>query len=486
MKKLIYALALCGILSAQMACSSGGSDDGGTNPNPNPNPNPATNEVDFYLTTGDQASKLQLQSTVLDFGTTGTVYPTVIEVDPATTYQTIDGFGYTLTGGSVQVINTLTSAKKQELLNDLFGSTGIGVSYLRVSIGASDLSATTYTYDDLPAGQTDPTLASFSLAPDAALVAMLKEILAINPNIKIIATPWSAPLWMKSNNSFVGGSLKPEYYSNYAQYFVKYIQAMAAEGITITAVTPQNEPLHDGNNPSMKMEATEQRDFIKNNLGPAFQAAGITAKIIAYDHNPDPQGAGTAYATTVLSDAGASQYVDGSAWHLYAGEISTLSLIHNAFPQKNIYFTEQYTGSAGDFSYDLKWHLRNVLIGSMRNWSKTAMEWNLANDGSMGPHTNGGCTDCKGAITVVSSENYQKNLAYYIIAHASKFVPAGSVRIASTANASINNVAFKRPDGKTVLIAENDTNADITFNIKKNGEWVGVLLKASSVGTFVW
>jgi glucosylceramidase len=482
MKKLVYALALCGILSAQMACSSGGSDDGGTDPNPNPNPNPGTNEVEFYLTKGDQTAKLQLQSTVLDFGTTGSIYPTVIEVDPATTYQTIDGFGYTLTGGSVQVINSLTAAKKQELLTDLFSSTGIGVSYLRVSIGASDLNASPFTYDDLPAGQTDPTLANFSLAPDAALVAMLKSILAINPDIKIIATPWSAPVWMKDNNSFVGGNLKAEYYNAYAQYFVKYVQGMAAEGITVTAVTPQNEPLNPNNNPSMLMQATNQRDFIKNNLGPAFAAAGITTKIIAYDHNADV----TSYATTVLSDAGASQYVDGSAWHLYAGDISALSVVHNAFPQKNIYFTEQYTGSNGDFSGDLKWHLKNVLIGGMRNWSKTALEWNLANDGGYGPHTNGGCTDCKGAITIVSSETYQKNVAYYIIAHASKFVPAGSVRIASTANASINNVAFKRPDGKTVLIAENDTNADITFNIKKSGEWLAVLLPASSVGTFVW
>lgn len=483
MKKLVYAVALCGILSAQVACSSGGSDDGGENTGPvNPNPNPGTNEVEFYLTKGDQTASLQLQSTVLDFNTTGSIYPNVIEVDNNTTYQTIDGFGYTLTGGSVQVMNTLTAAKKQELLNDLFSSSGIGVSYLRLSIGASDLSAAPFTYNDLPAGQTDASLSNFSLAPDAALIAMLKQILAINPNIKIIATPWSPPVWMKTNNSFVGGSLKPEYYSAYAQYFVKYIQGMAAEGITITAVTPQNEPLHGGNNPSMVMQATEQRDFIKNNLGPAFAAAGITTKIVAYDHNADV----TSYATTVLSDATASQYTDGTAWHLYAGDISALSTVHNAFPQKNIYFTEQFTGSTGDFAGDLKWHLKNVIIGSIRNWSKNALEWNLATDGSYGPHTDGGCTTCKGAVTIVSSENYQKNLAYYIIAHASKFVPAGSVRIASTANTTINNVAFKRPDGKTVLIAENDTNANITFTIKKNGEWVGVLLPGSSVGTFVW
>jgi len=473
-KFLLFA-SIIGILTSCAQSSDGSS--------PDPEPTPITNDVSFWLTKGNGTVKLEKQTTVLGFNTSNNVYPN-IEVNESQTYQTVDGFGYTLTGGSVQVINQLSASKKQELLQELFGSSvnSISVNYLRISIGASDLNSTVFSYNDMPAGQTDVNLTNFSLTPDAALIQMLKDILVINPNIKIMATPWSPPVWMKSNGSSIGGSLLPQYYSVYAQYFVKYIQGMQAEGIHIDAVTPQNEPLHPGNNPSLLMLATEQAAFIKNNLGPAFQAAGITTKIVTYDHNCDnPQ-----YPMTVLSDSGANAFTDGSAFHLYAGDISALSTVHNAFPTKNLYFTEQYTASTGSFDGDLKWHVKNVIVGSMRNWSKTALEWNIANDATFGPHTNGGCTTCKGAITVTGNFSYERNVAFYIIAHASKFVPAGSVRIASTQSGSLYNVAFKTPDGKKVLIVENDGVSPAIFNIKYNGKWVAASLEAGSVGTFVW
>jgi glucosylceramidase len=400
-------------------------------------------------------------------------------------FQTIDGFGYTLTGGSAQVINQLNTQKRQELLKELFGTNdnSIAISYLRISIGASDLNAAPFTYDDLPSGQTDMNLDNFSLAPDKTdLIPMLKEIVAINPNIKIMATPWSPPVWMKDNNGFVGGSLKPEYYAVYAKYFVKYIQTMKAEGIAIDAVTPQNEPLHPGNNPSMLMIALHQADFIKNHLGPAFKTANLSTKIVAYDHNCNKPE----YPIAVLNDPGANPYVDGSAFHLYEGDISALSTVHSAFPNKNIYFTEQYTSSTGSFEGDLKWHVKNVIIGSMRNWSKTALEWNLANNASFGPNTPGGCTTCKGALTINSSDSFTRNVGYYIIAHASKFVPSGSVRISSNFSGNLNNVAFKTPSGKKVLIVENDGNTSEIFNIKYNGNWITTSLEAGSVGTYIW
>ncbi|WP_231557105.1 glycoside hydrolase family 30 beta sandwich domain-containing protein [Flavobacterium sp. AED] len=454
------------------------------NPTPKPTPPVAVNEVDFWLTKGNQTVNLQKQTSILAFGTTYNNYAT-IEVDDSQTFQSIDGFGYTLTGGSAQVINLLNTQKRQELLQELFGANGnsIAISYLRISIGASDMNATPFTYDDLPSGQTDMNLDNFSLAPDKTdLIPMLKEIVAINPKIKIMATPWSPPVWMKDNANFIGGSLKSEYYGIYAQYFVKYIQKMKAEGITIDAITPQNEPLHPGNNPSMLMLASQQADFIKNNLGPAFQAANLTTKIVAYDHNCNKPE----YPIAVLNDSGAYPFVDGSAFHLYEGDISALSTVHNAFPNKNLYFTEQYTSSTGSFEGDLKWHVKNVVIGSMRNWSKTALEWNLANNASFGPNTPGGCTTCKGALTINSSDNFTRNVGYYIIAHASKFVPAGSVRIASTISGNLNNVAFKTPSGKNVLIVENDgSNAEI-FNVKYNGNWVTTSLESGSVGTFIW
>ncbi|MDD2675375.1 MAG: glycoside hydrolase family 30 beta sandwich domain-containing protein [Flavobacterium sp.] len=479
--KFLVVLTLTLLMSK---CSPSGDT---VDPAPTPTPNPpaaVTNEMDFWLTKGNQSVTLQKQISVLAFGTTVNNYAN-IEVDDTKTFQTIDGFGYTLTGGSAQVINQLNSQKRQELLKELFGSdaNSIAISYLRISIGASDLNATPFTYDDLPSGQIDVNLDNFSLAPDKTdLIPMLKEIVAINPNIKIMATPWSPPVWMKDNNGFIGGSLKPEYYAVYAKYFVKYIQTMKAEGITIDAVTPQNEPLHPGNNPSMLMLALQQAEFIKNHLGPAFKAANLSTKIVAYDHNCNKPE----YPIAVLNDPGANPYVDGSAFHLYEGDISALSTVHNAFPNKNIYFTEQYTASTGSFDGDLKWHVKNVIIGSMRNWSRTALEWNLANNASFGPNTPGGCTTCKGALTINSSDSFTRNVGYYIIAHASKFVPAGSVRISSTISGNLNSVAFKSPGGKKVLIVENDGNTSEIFNIKQNGKWITTSLEAGSVGTYIW
>ena len=448
-----------------------------------PNP-PVTNEIDFWLTKPDESVKLQKQSTILAFGTTVNQYAN-IEVDENSVFQTVDGFGYTLTGGSAEVINSLNASKKAELLQELFGSAAgsIGVSYLRLSIGASDLNSSPFTYDDMPAGQTDINLTNFSLAPDmTGVIALLKEILAINPNIKILACPWSAPVWMKDNNNFVGGSLQTQYYSVYAQYFVKYIQQMKAQGITIDAITPQNEPLHGGNNPSMVMQAAQQASFIKSYLGPAFLAANLSVKIIIYDHNCD----NTDYPISILNDAAAKAFINGAAFHLYAGDISALSTVHAAHADKALYFTEQYTPSNGSFSGDLKWHLKNVVIGSMRNWSRNALEWNLANNGAFQPHTPGGCTVCKGALTVETNSSFTRNVGYYIIAHASKFVAPNSTRINSNIAGNLNNVAFKTPDGKKVLIVENDGSVSEIFNIKYNGKWAVASLDAGAVGTFIW
>ncbi|MEO7766579.1 MAG: glycoside hydrolase family 30 beta sandwich domain-containing protein [Ferruginibacter sp.] len=441
-----------------------------------------TNDVDFWLTKGDGSVLLAKQPDVLSFGSVASTN-TFIDVDSTQTFQTVDGFGYTLTGGSAYVINRMSAVEKAALLNELFGnaSNSIGISYLRISIGASDLNAAVFSYDDMPAGQMDITLANFTLAPDKAdVIPLLKEILLINPAIKILATPWSPPVWMKDNGSSTGGSLQPIYYDVYAKYFVKYIQQMKAEGIAIDAICPQNEPLNPSNNPSLLMTAAQQSSFIKNNLGPAFQAAVITTKIIAYDHNCDRPD----YPIDVLNDAAARTYIDGSAFHLYAGDIAALSQVHTLFPNKNVYFTEQFTSSTGDFGGDLKWHIKNVLAGSMRNWSRIALEWNLANDPAFGPHTPGGCNTCKGALTIGTTVT--RNVAYYIIAHASKFVPAGSVRIGSNITSTLQNVAFKTPAGKKVLIVENDGTALETFNIRFNSKWTSATLAAGAVATYVW
>jgi glucosylceramidase len=437
-------------------------------------------DIDFWLTQSDQSALLQKQAIPLVFGQDKNNFSSIV-VDTTQVFQTIDGFGFTLTGGSAWVINRMNSVEKAQLLQELFSPQQMGISYLRISIGASDLSEMPYTYNDMPDGQRDVELNNFSLNPDKKdVIPLLKEILRINPTIKILATPWSPPVWMKDTNSFIGGSLRPQYYKTYAQYFVKYIQQMKAEGIDIEAMTPQNEPLHPGNNPSLLMLAEQQLDFIKNHLGPAFQTAQISTKIIIYDHNCDRPD----YPISILNDPSVKPYIWGSAFHLYAGDISALSKVHDAHPDKHLYFTEQYTGTDGNFGGDLNWHLKNVIIGSMRNWSKTAFEWNLANDPQFGPHTPGGCTTCKGALTIGTTVT--RNVAYYIIAHASKFVPFGSIRIGSNLLGNIQNVAFQTPAGKKVLIVENSGNTPETFNIQFNGKWASTTLSGGGVATYVW
>jgi len=442
----------------------------------------AEDQIQYWLTTGDESIKLQ-QQLPLVFMKTSNGYQN-IDIDDKQRFQYIDGFGYTLTGGSVEVINRLSPQKRKALLKELFGKdeNSISISYLRLSIGASDLDSDVFSYNDLPDGETDLSLSKFSLARDKDLIAMLKEILALNPEIKIIAAPWSPPVWMKDNGNTKGGSLKPEFYEVYARYFVKYIQEMQKEGITINAVTPQNEPLHPGNNPSLLMPSDQQRDFIKKSLGPVFKSNNIKTKIVVYDHNCNKPE----YVTQILSDSQASQYIDGSAFHLYEGDISALSTVHDAFPNKNLYFTEQWTGAKGTFSEDLNWHTKNVIIGSMRNWSKIALEWNLANDPEFKPHTPGGCTECKGAITVSDKENFTRNVAYYIVAHASKFVPANSQRIASTETKNLSTAAFKTPEGKTVLIVQNNSRGNENFNIQYHRKRVPVTISGNSVATYVF
>jgi glucosylceramidase len=286
---------------------------------------------------------------------------------------------------------------------------------------------------------------------------------------------------MKTNNNSIGGSLRQQYYAAYAKYFVKYIQEMKDEGIPIDAITIQNEPLYGGNNPSMLMSAPEQASFIKNYLGPAFTAANFTTKIVVYDHNADR----TDYPITVLNDTAARKYVDGSAFHLYGGTIEDISAVHNAHPDKHLYFTEQWIGAPGNFPEDLEWHTKNLIIGAPLNWCRVVLEWNLAADQNQNPHTDGGCTQCLGAVTI-AGDNVVHNPAYYIVAHASKFVRPGSVRITSTTPAGLPNVAFKTIDGKKVLIVLNDGNGPRVFKIRSSGKEVASYLLAGAVGTYVW
>jgi len=438
--------------------------------------------VAFWLSSPEKKVLFQHQKSLI-FGTSVNQDPSII-VDDTQIYQTIDGFGNCLTGGSATLLHRMDAVSRGKILRKLFAldDNNIGISYLRISIGASDLSEKVFSYNDLPVGETDPQMSKFSLdAERADLIPVLKEILAINPAIKIMGSPWSAPTWMKTNNNSKGGSLKPEYFDAYAKYFVKYIQGMKGEGITIDAITIQNEPLHPGNNPSMYMTAEDQALFIKRSLGPLFAVAKIKTKIIVYDHNADRPD----YALTILNDPEAAKYVDGSAFHLYGGKIDTLSKVHDAWPAKNLYFTEQWVGAPGNMAEDLAWHVRTLIIGGTRNWCRNVLEWNLASDPKNDPHTIGGCDQCLGTITI-DGDKVTRNPAYYILAHAAKFVRPGSVRIGSNTSSELPNVAFNTPGGKKVLIVQNNSGAKKSFNIRYNGKNVSTMLEKGAVGTYVW
>lgn len=406
-----------------------------------------------------------------------------IEISENIEFQEMEGFGYTLTQGSAKHLLGMDAKARTELLKELFDpQIGIGVSFLRLSIAASDLNDYPFSYHDVEDGQEDPSLDKFDLGPDRLdVLPILKEILSIQPQIKLMASPWSPPAWMKDNKDTRGGQLLPENYSAYALYFLKYIQYMAAEGINIDAITIQNEPLHPGNDPSLLMLPEEQAEFIKNHLGPTFEAAGISTKILIYDHNADKPE----YPISILNDAEAKKYIHGSAFHLYAGKIDALSEVHKAHPDKNIYFTEQWVGAPGDMKGDLIWHVKNLLIGGPKNWAKTVLEWNLSSNPELTPYTErGGCKNCLGAVTISGNE-VSRNPAYYVIAHASKFVRPGSIRIDSSEMKGLPNVAFRTPEGKIVLIMLNETGEEKKVKIRLKDQIGIYTMPPSAVATLV-
>lgn len=436
-----------------------------------------------WLTTGDRSSLLyQYQAKIF---TENTDNVPEITVDTAIRYQAIEGFGAALTGSSAMVLQRLSTESRKSILELLFDAEkGIGISVLRITIGASDFSAFDFTYNDLPSGQTDFKLENFSLSRDTMdVIPVLKEILAINPDISIIASPWSPPAWMKTNKSLKGGRLRTDCHNVYASYFVKYIKEMKKHGILINAVTPQNEPLHfSANYPCMEMQAIQQADFIKNALGPAFLEAGLNTKIIIYDHNWD----NTNYAISILNDAGAAQFISGSAFHAYAGDVSAMNTVHNAHPDKSLYFTEISGGAwATDFASNLMWNMNNIFLGGTKNWAKVALLWNMALDENYGPQ-NGGCNNCRGVVTVYNSGTVARNEEYYAIAHMSKTVKPGAVRIKTALQASmsgINAVAFQNTDNSSSIIISNDNKTLQKFTVKFKEGFIPVQLPPKSVIT---
>lgn len=456
--RITYSIFLLVLIAAMFtAC-----DNNSTQP-PTTKPDDPVGDVEAWLTIGNESMLMGKQA--LDFSKD--LGDFTIILDSTVTYQTIDGFGAALTGSSAYLINKLSKENRQILLEDLFDpDKGIGLNYLRITIGSSDFSIGTYSYCD------SGNIESFAIPSidKNDLIPVLKEILAINPTMKILASPWSAPAWMKSNNSMYGGSLKgSEVYDDFAEYFVRYIKAFETEGITIDAITLQNEPMHEINTyPTMKMEWQEQSTIIRDYLGPKFIENNIHTKIIIWDHNFDM----SYYPLNILNDIATKQYVAGTGWHGYGGTADAIDVVQNAHPDKDVYFTEQ---SGGGWNTDTRmgnmfYYMRNFLMASVNRGSKNFIMWNLALDEENGPTTTtGGCQNCRGVVTIRQNEGYFKNEEYYLLGHFSKAIRLGAKRIKNSSTrlpSGMTTASFMNEDGSKVLVVMNRTKSNQKYLVR--------------------
>jgi len=478
--RTLKTAVLIGLIACQSASRSGSVPSGGATTG-------ATVEV--WLTTGDQRALLTRQpDLMLVHGAQGVASPAIV-VDPSKKYQEMIGFGGAMTDASAFLIqNRMSATERERLMQDLFGrDSGVGFSFVRVPMGASDFSARHYSYDDMPAPESDSSLAHFSIDADrVAKLPLLRRALAINPQLKVMASPWSPPAWMKTTNSLIKGTLRQDYYDSFASYFVKFIRAYGAEGVPVYAITIQNEPNFEPENyPGMHLDPKVRAEIIGMHLGPSFAHNGIKTLIWDWDHNWDlPQ-----QPLVVLADSTARRYVQGVAWHCYGGEVGAQSTVHDRYPDKDAYFTECSGGDwSPKFDENLKWTTANLVIGAPRNWARGVLMWNLALDENHGPHL-GGCATCRGVVTIDSKTGaYKREVEYYSFAHASKFVRPGARRIASEGNDStLTSVAFQNPDkGTLVLIVLNSAAAPRAFAVRLGDAWFSYTLPAAAVATFVW
>ncbi|WP_068604906.1 glycoside hydrolase family 30 beta sandwich domain-containing protein [Paenibacillus swuensis] len=454
-----------------------------------PKASAAGESVSVYLTTADKSNLLTAKPS-MNFQADSGSNATTIDVNPSVTYQSFDGAGAAMTGSSAYLVQQKMNATQREtLMNDLFGSSGIGISLLRHTIGASDFNPDgSWTYNDAPVGEMDYNLTRFSIAKDADVIAAMKGAMAKNSALKVMGSPWSAPAWMKVNDQLHGSYLKywdNGVYTSYANYFVKYLQAYQAQGVPVYAITVQNEPDYATTGyPSMSMGPSEQGNFIKNYLAPALNNNQLNTKIIGFDHNWDKSW----YPDQLLADADVRNVIDGTAWHCYGGDTSAQSTIHDKYPTENIYFTECSGGGwATNFGDNMQWFMTNIIIGTARNWAKTTQTWNLALDQNDGP-INGGCPNCRGVVTIDSNTgNYTRNEEYYALGHLTKFVKPGAVRIqTNNFSGGIENVAFRNPDGTIALLAVNNSGSQNTFKVRWNGQKIEYTLPAKGSVTLQW
>lgn len=424
-------------------------------------------------------------------------------------HQQVNGFGAAITQASCYNLLKMDKTDRTRLLKEMFSPVeGAGSSLIRVCIGGSDFSLDEFTHCDTEG------IDNFEIhrLDKEYLFPVLDEIYAINPDVKIIGSPWSCPKWMKCRmpggsdsfnldvteeieyNSWTGGRLRPSCYDDYAEYFVRWIKAMEERGYNIFAVTPQNEPLHGGNSMSLIMPWKDQRNFIKV-LGPAFRKAGIKTKILAFDHNYDYDEIESQelYPLKIYADKEASEYIAGSAWHNYGGNVSMLDEIRESAPDKEIYFTEASIGTwSGDFETSFRKDMKNIFLGTLSRGCSGVTLWNLILDDENGPNRPKGCSTCFGAGTIMkndySYETLRKNSHWYDIMHCSVAVKPGAVRLETSGfnRTDITYLAFRNPDDSygAIFLSNNDNDQMFVFDMETNQ--VKVTVPKKSVLSLKW
>ena len=494
--KMTFA-SLFALAAMMISCGSDNNNDVTKPDTPVQPEQPVASDVRVVTTTANRAKDLT-ESTIA-FSTTDNMSPSTIRINPGETFQEIDGFGAAITGSTAYNLLKMAPADRTAFLKQTFSPTeGYGMSYIRVCIGCSDFSLSEYTCCDTPG------IENFALTNEETkyVIPVLKEILAINPSIKILASPWTAPKWMKVNNltelkpydSWTSGQLNPAYYQDYAEYFVKWIEAFKKEGIDIYAMTVQNEPLNRGNSASMFMGWDEQRDFIKSALGPKFRDAGIKTKIYAFDHNYnyDNMADQQNYPVKIYADADASQYIAGAAYHNYGGNVDELNSVHKAYPNKELVFTESTAGDWNDGA-NLQKRLVNdmeqITLGTVNRWSRGAIIWNLMLDAQRGPNRPGGCTTGFGAVDLGSdNQTIRKNSFYYIMAHMSTAVKPGAVRIGSSGftQSGLTYSAFRNPDNSYALVLSNSKSDDVKATVDDGSHHFPVTVPGNGIVSLSW
>jgi len=462
--------------------------------------------VSVWLTTDDGQTPMAPQPPVEFTPGTSSQLPSIY-ISESQAEQTIEGFGASMTDSAAYLLREIVpKAALDGVMQSLFSHTqGIGVSFLRNPMGASDIARSIYSYDDKPEDSTNSSLPDFSVSHDQAdILPLLVQAQAINPQIKMLGTPWSPPGWMKGNNSMLGGTsattaqLLPAQYTAFANYLVKYVQAYQAAGVTVDYLTIQNEPLNVPEYyPGESMPATSQLTILKNDVLPALAAANITTKILVYDHNWDtPSYPETVLADTSLAD---SAQIAGVAWHWYGGPPGAMTTLHNLYPQFEQYVTE---ASGGTWIVDEVKTDFEMIIHSMRNWSRSYVKWSLALDQNRGPYIPGGCGTCTGLITVNNPGGaVSYNIDYYTLGHFSKFVLPRAERVWSNNAPGIISAAFinpLRPTGiakadrseargrSRVLVVYNDSALPQTFQVVWYGTSFQYSLPSYAGATFQW